>query len=122
MTIPVGSSDLSVAAVELRAARGALAIIGHSGDPGREKTPLRRQRRRPRAAAATEFARTLDGIGIAQRQAARLFNVNVRHVRRWRRGDRRVPPAVRLVISLMAMGVVTLDQVELAAGLVPARA
>ena len=90
-----------------------MTILVHSGDLGREETLPRR--RRPRAAATTEFARALDALDIAQRQAARLFNVNVRHVRRWRHGDRRLPHGIGLVVRLLTMGIITVDQVERAA-------
>jgi hypothetical protein len=62
----------------------------------------------------TEFAM----LSIEQRHIARLFNVTPRHIRRWRSGDRRVPHAVGIVCNLLAMGVVTIEQVEAA---VPAR-
>jgi hypothetical protein len=90
-----------------------MAMLVQSGESLRLREGSRR--RRPRAAAATEFARALDALGIAQRQAARLFNVNVRHIRRWRHGDRRLPHGISLVVRLLAMGIITVDQVERAA-------
>jgi len=65
--------------------------------------------------AATEFRATLGALGLAQRRVARLFDVGERSIRRWQHGDRRVPYAVTLVCRLMAMGAVTIDQVEQAA-------
>src|SRR5262249_4979631 len=72
------------------------------------------------SAAATEFRAALDALNITQRHAAQLFAVNPRHIRRWRSGDRRVPHAVGIVLRLLAMGAVTIDQIEQAA--VPALA
>jgi DNA-binding transcriptional regulator YiaG len=97
-----------------------MTIFVHSGAPEREEIPLR-QRRSRAAAAATEFGAALDALGIAQRQAARLFNVNMRHIRRWRHGDRRVPRGVSIVLNLLIAQKVTLAEVEQAAIPVPAR-
>jgi|SRR6516165_8188627 len=85
-------------------------LMGDLETPPRLREDLRQRHRR--ATATTEFARALDALGIAQRQAARLFNVNVRHVRRWGRGDRRVPVGVTLLLRLLVEGVLTLDQIE----------
>jgi len=109
MAIHAEASDLS-------AALGALATIGH---PERPREDLRR--RRPRAAATTEFARVLDATGITQSHASRLFRVTQRHVRRWRHADRPVPVGVDILLRLMVTGVITLADIELAAGLIPAR-
>jgi len=70
--------------------------------------------------AATELRTTLDALGIQQRHLAQLFAVNPRTVRHWRYGDRRLPHAVGIVCNLLAMEVVTVEQVEAAAP-VPAR-
>jgi hypothetical protein len=96
-----------------------MTTLVHSGDLGREETLPRR--RRPRAATTTEFARALDVLNLTQLRAAQLFGVNVRHVRRWGRGDRRVPRGVDIVLRLLAAGAISIDQVEQAAVLIPAR-
>src|SRR5262249_47209060 len=88
--------------------------------PGPVETSPRRQRR-PRAAAATEFGATLGELGLPQLRVAKLFGISSRHVRRWQRGDRRVPRAVGLVINLLVTGAVSIDQVEQAAVSVPVR-
>jgi GcrA cell cycle regulator len=70
--------------------------------------------------ATTEFHKTLDALDLTQCRIARLFNVSARHIRRWRSGARRVPHAVGIVCNLLAIGEVTIDQVErAAAGPVP---
>src|SRR5262245_44397070 len=71
--------------------------------------------------AATEFRTTLGALGLAQRRVAQLFGVGPRSVRRWQRGDRRLPLGVDIVFRLMAMGAVTIAQVEQAAVLIAAR-
>jgi GcrA cell cycle regulator len=63
-------------------------------------------------------AAMLDALGLTQHRIARLFNVSARHIRRWRSGARRVPHAVGIVCNLLAVGAVTIEQVEAA---VPAR-
>jgi len=72
------------------------------------------RRRRPRAVATTEFTT----LGITQRRAAKIFDVSERHFRRWRSGDRQIPTSVAVLLRLVAMGRVSLADVELAAGLV----
>ena len=71
--------------------------------------------------AKTEFRATLDALGIAQHRVAQLFGVGPRSIRRWQDGDRRVPCGVGIVLRLLAAGAVTVDQVEQAAGAIPAR-
>jgi len=73
------------------------------------------RRRRPRAAATTEFGAALDILDITQAHAGRLFQVSQRHVRRWKRADRSVPVGVATVLRLLTQGAVSLAQVELAA-------
>ena len=68
-----------------------------------------------------EFGAALDALDITQRHAARLFSVSPRHIRRWRSGNRRVPPAVSIVIRLLVAGMATVDQIEQVAVPVPAR-
>src|SRR5262249_11436558 len=70
--------------------------------------------------ATTELHRMFDALGT-QRHAARLFAVTPRHIRRWRSGARHLPQAVGIVCNLLAMGKLTVADVELAAGLVAAR-
>jgi len=72
------------------------------------------RRRRPRAVATTEFTT----LGITQRRAAKIFDVSERHFRRWRSGDRQIPIGVAILLRLVAMGRVSLADVERAAGLV----
>ena len=103
-----------------------MAILVQSGDPGREETPPRLRenlRRRPqRAAAATEFARTLDMLDVTQLRIARLFGTTPRTIRRWRDGTRRTQRGVDIVLRLLAAGAITIAQVEAAAaGPAPAR-
>ena len=69
-----------------------------------------------------EFRATLGALGIAQDRVAKLFNVKARSVRRWQDGDRRVPSGVSIVLSLLATGTVTFEEVERAAVSIPARA
>jgi hypothetical protein len=104
-----------------------MAILVQSGDPGREETPPRLRenlRRRPqRAAAATEFARTLDMLDVTQLRIARLFGTTPRTIRRWRDGTRRTQRGVDIVLRLLAAGAITVAQVEeAAADPAPARA
>jgi hypothetical protein len=73
------------------------------------------------AAAAAEFRTTLGAIGLTQGRAARLFNVTPRHIRRWGCGSRCLPHAVSIILRLLAVGAVTIDQVEQAAASVLAR-
>ena len=77
------------------------------------------RRRRPRAAAVTEFSAALKKLGFPQNRVAKLFGVSCRHIRRWQHGDRTVPRAVRLVINLLVAGAILIDQVEQAADPVP---
>src|SRR5215468_589235 len=71
--------------------------------------------------AATEFRATLGALGLAQTRVAEMFAVSPRSVRRWQRGDRRIPCGISIVFRLLAAGVITVDQVEQAAVPVPAR-
>ena len=61
---------------------------------------------------ATEFRAAIVALGIAQTRVAELFDVGPRSVRRWQRGDRRVPRGVGIVLRLLAAGTVTIDQIE----------
>ena len=96
-----------------------MATFVQLGDAGREKTPPRLRedlrRRHPRATAATEFGAALGALGVTQRRAAQWFGVSPRHIRRWKSGTRHVPHAVVIVCNLLAMGAVTIEQVEAAA-------
>jgi len=87
--------------------------LGRKGPPSRLREDLRR--RHPHAAAATEFARALDALGLPQARAARIFHVSARHVRRWRSGARRTPSSVAVVVRLMLARKVTVAEVEAAA-------
>jgi GcrA cell cycle regulator len=64
--------------------------------------------------AAIEPRMLLAAIGIPQRRAAQLFNVDARSIRRWQNGDRRVPYGIVLVLHLLAMKAITVDQIEAA--------
>ena len=72
-------------------------------------------------AAASELCEMLSTLGIAQHHVARLFGVGPRSVRRWQRGDRDIPCGVGIVLRLLAVGAVTVSQVERAAVPVPVR-
>ena len=102
-----------------------MAILVQSGDPGRKETPSRLRedlrRRHQRAADADELRAMLSTLGLTPRHAARIFAVGPRTVRRWRDGTRGIPRAVTLVCRLMAVGAVTIAQVERVAASTPAR-
>src|SRR5262249_39121733 len=102
-----------------------MATFLQLGDPGRKETPPRLReefrQRRPRAAAATEFARALDAFNLSQLRVARLFGVNVRTIRRWRSGDRTIPTGVGILIRLMVVKAVSVEQLERAAAPISAR-
>ena len=98
-----------------------MTISVHSDTPERGEVPLRQ--RRPRAAAATEFARALDMLDVTQLRIARLFGTTPRTIRRWRDGTRRTQRGVDIVLRLLAAGAITVAQVEeAAADPAPARA
>jgi hypothetical protein len=63
----------------------------------------------------SEFREALASLGSTSR-VAELFSVKPREVRRWRDGTRKVPPAVRLIAALLASDVITVGDVERAAG------
>jgi hypothetical protein len=44
-----------------------------------------------------------------------MLGTTPRHLRRWRRGERRVPFGVAILVRFLAAGVITVDQVEAAA-------
>ena len=71
--------------------------------------------------APTEFHEALGTLGLAQQRVAQLFGVGPRSVRRWQYGERRVPCGVDIVVRLLAAGMVTVEQVEQAASLIPSR-
>src|SRR5262249_48085926 len=72
--------------------------------------------------AAAEFCATLAALDLAQCRVARWFSINVRSVRRWQRGDRRIPAGVSIIFGLLAARTITADQIEQAAAvLIPAR-
>ena len=102
-----------------------MATFIQSGDPGRGETQPRfredfRQQHQ-HAAAAAEFRATLGALGLTPRHAARIFAIGHRSLRRWQDGSRGVPRAVTLVCRLMAVGAVTIAQVERVAASTPAR-
>ena len=43
---------------------------------------------------ANQFRATLERLGLSQRGASRMFNVNERTVRRWASGDFSIPEAI----------------------------
>jgi len=96
-----------------------MTLLVESDHPGRKGLPphfredLRRRHRH--AAAATEFARTLDVLNFSQLRIAKLLNMSPRHIRRLRHGDRSVPHTVGLVLNLLVAGVISIDQAEAAA-------
>jgi hypothetical protein len=67
----------------------------------------------PEAPTAELFA----GLGLSQRRLAKILGSTPRHVRRWRRAERRVPHGIGIVLRLLADHIVTIDQVEQAARL-----
>jgi GcrA cell cycle regulator len=67
--------------------------------------------------AATEFHETLGVLG--QHRIAGLFNVAPRSVRRWQSGDRHIPLGIDILLHLITAGIVTIEQIEQVAGLVP---
>src|SRR5260370_39415415 len=69
----------------------------------------------------TELHETFNALGITQHRVAQLFGVGPRSVRRWQSGDRRIPRGIVIVLRLMAMGAVTIAQVEQAPSSAPAR-
>lgn len=60
----------------------------------------------------TQYQAALDGLGLSQVGAARLFGVDPRTSRRWALGEASVPPAVALALRLMAAHGVALDEAE----------
>jgi hypothetical protein len=96
-----------------------MAILVQSSDPGRKEPPPRLRedlkQRHQRATPADELRAMLDALGLTPRHAARIFAVGPRSIRRWQDGARGVPRAVTLVCRLMAVGAVTIAQVEQAA-------
>jgi len=62
--------------------------------------------------AAAEFRATLDALDLAQCRVARWFGIGARSVRRWQRGDRRIPAGVAIIFCLLAAGTITADQIE----------
>src|SRR5262249_5315217 len=72
--------------------------------------------------AAAEFCATLAALDLAQCRVARWFSINVRSVRRWQRGDRRIPAGVSIIFGLLAARTITADQIQQAAAvLIPPR-
>jgi hypothetical protein len=69
----------------------------------------------------TEFARALDTLEIKQRSAAQWFRTSERSIRRWKSGARKTPPAVGIVLRLLAAKAITIDQIEQAAVSAPAQ-
>jgi hypothetical protein len=89
-------------------------------EPPRQGTPCRVLYVKASDLAATEFCRALDMLGLPQCRVARWFGVSPRHIRRWRSGSRRLPHAVGIVCNLLTW-LVTIEQVERVAFLIPAR-
>jgi hypothetical protein len=65
-----------------------------------------------------EAREMLGALGISQTRVGRLFGVEPRAIRKWRRGDRPIPHGVGIVLQLLSAGTVALAQVEEAAALV----
>jgi hypothetical protein len=63
----------------------------------------------------TEFRVMLGELGFEQQRVAQLFGVKPRNLRRWRRGDRPIPHGIQILLRLLAIGAVTVAQVEEAA-------
>lgn len=64
------------------------------------------------AMQAAELHTILGRLGLSQVGAAELFRVNVRTVRRWMDGEQPVPFAVAALLSLIAAGRISLDDVR----------
>jgi len=73
------------------------------------------------SATATEFRATLAEFGLAQNRVARWFGVTSRAIRRWRNGSRRLPRGAEILLRLLAVGAITVDQIEWAAVPAPVR-
>ena len=59
-----------------------------------------------------QFQKALGRLGLNQTQAAKLFHVSDRAIRRWVAGDRAVPPVVSIILYLLLAGIVTTEDVE----------
>jgi hypothetical protein len=69
---------------------------------------------------ATELCEMLGSLGLPQRRLAKILGSTPRHVRRWRRGERRVPHGIAVLLRLLVAGAIGVDQIEKAAA--PAKA
>ena len=61
---------------------------------------------------ATQFRAALDRLDLSQVQAARLFGVNDRTVRRWVLDERSIPVAVILLVRLMLNDRISVRDIE----------
>jgi hypothetical protein len=59
-----------------------------------------------------ELRATLAAFGLPQVRVANLLGVRPRHLRRWRSGERRLPHGIRILLNLVAAGIVTIDDIE----------
>ena len=48
-----------------------------------------------------EYTQAISRLGLSQRASARFFGVDERTVRRWIKGERRIPKSVELLAGLM---------------------
>lgn len=60
---------------------------------------------------ANQYRAALDKLGLSQRGAGSLFEVDERTSRRWALGERTIPPCVSIVLRLMVAGKITVADV-----------
>jgi DNA-binding transcriptional regulator YiaG len=58
-----------------------------------------------------QFQEAIDTAGLSQRATGRLLGHDERTVRKWVAGKSAIPPAVAIVLRLLASGKITLDDV-----------
>ena len=63
---------------------------------------------------ANQFRAALARLELSQLGAARLLGADGRTARRWALGERSIPPAVAVLVRLLAAGKVTVKDIEAA--------
>ncbi len=61
---------------------------------------------------ANQFRAALARLELSQLGAARLLGADGRTARRWALGERSIPPAVAVLVRLLAAGKVTVKDIE----------
>jgi DNA-binding transcriptional regulator YiaG len=61
---------------------------------------------------SAELRAILDQLHITQQAAARLLGHHRRSMEKWAAGDRQIPPALAIVLRLLAAGRITADDIE----------